>query len=366
MVSLLILGIFATVVIYWVFKFCVHRPESFPPGPFRIPIVGSYFLLLLIDHKNLHLAAGKLCKFFKSSVIGFYTGDSLTVVATDPKSIREVFSNHDFDGRNDLFIGRLREPNFKVRGIFFSEGDFWKRQRRFSLRHLRDFGFGRRFEDYEIEVEDELRSLVDMIKEGKPINEHEKEFLRNDGELLLPKALIGSLSNCFFAVLCGEKFLRVDQAQVFKAGQGSMDFQIYSNEYGKLLSFVPWIRFVFPKLSSFNKLRDGSMEMCKLMEQVIEKQRKTYEKGRIRNFIDLYIREIQHSIENDEKNGFSYDQLLMICTDFLFPSLSAIEATISFLFKNLLYRKDILRNIQHEIDNVVGSERLPKLDDRVK
>lgn len=98
MVSPVILGIIIGLAIYRFYKFCVHRPEGFPPGPFRIPVFGSYLFLLLINFKYLHLAVEKLCKFFESSVIGFYTGDYLTVLATDQKSIREVFFNPDFDG----------------------------------------------------------------------------------------------------------------------------------------------------------------------------------------------------------------------------------------------------------------------------
>jgi hypothetical protein len=366
MVSPVILGVFVAVVVYQVYKFCVFRPEGSAPGPFRIPVFGSYLLLLLIDHKNLHLAVDKLCKFFRSSVIGFYSGDDLIVVANDPKSVREVFSNPDFDGRKgDSLISRLREPNYKLRGIFFTENSYWNMQRRFTLRNLRDFGFGRRFEEYEIEIEDEMKSLVNMIKEG-PRFDHEKEFLASNSEILLPKALIGSLANCFLEVLCGERIPRCDQQQLIKAGRGSMDFQVHSNEYGKLFGIIPWIRFLFPKTSSFEFLRNGSMEMCKLMQQVIERQKKSYEDGHVRNFIDLYIKEIRKSEETGEQSGYLWDQLLMICTDFLFPSLSAIETTVSFLLKHLLYRKDILAKVQNEIDAVVGSGRLPKLDDRVK
>ena len=58
--------------------------------------------------------------------------------------------------------------------------------------------------------------------------------------------------------------------------------------------------------------------------------------------------------------------MMMICNDFLFPSLSAIETQIAFLFKHLLYRTDIVEKIQRELDNVVGSGRLPELDDRMQ
>lgn len=361
MVSQVIVGIFVSMFLYRIYKYCVYRPPGFPPGPFRIPIFGCYLWLLLINRKNRHAAVQKLCKFFKTTVIGFYTGDTLTVIANDPKSIRELLFNPDLDGRNDFFIGRLREPNYKINGIFFTDGGYWSDQRRFTLRNLRDFGFGRRFQDFEIEVRDEMQNLIALIKDG-PRYDHEKEFLRADGEIKLPKALIGNLGNCFLQVLSGERIPRAEQASLFKAGYGSMDFQIYSNEYGKLFSLLPWIRFIFPRASSFEQLRSGSMAMCDLMKSVIDKQVKSYQDGHVRSFIDLYIKEMIEA----KSNGYIYDQLLMICTDFLFPSLSAIETQISFLFKHLLHRKDVLKKIHFEIDTVVGGGRLPELDDRVK
>lgn len=49
-------------------------------------------------------------------------------------------------------------------GLFFIDGPFWKDQRRFSLRHLRDFGFGRRSEQVEQFWADELRMIIAQLK----------------------------------------------------------------------------------------------------------------------------------------------------------------------------------------------------------
>lgn len=366
MVSLVIVGIFIATVLYQTYKFCIHRPPGFPPGPFRLPFVGSYFLLLLIDRKNLHLAVQKLCNYYKSSVLGFYVGGSLTVTVNDQKGIREMFANQDIDGRNGNFlIARLREPNYKLHGIFFTDGDYWNDQRRFALRNLRDFGFGRRFEDFELEVRDELESFVAMIKEG-PQYEHERKFLRPGGELLLPKGLVGSLGNCFLQVVSGERIPRAQQTQLYKAGYGSLDFQRYSNEHGKLFGIIPSLRFLFPGMSDFKKLRENSMAMCDLMKTVVDQQLATYQDDHIRSFIDVYVKEINDTKAAGINTGYLYDQLLMICTDFVFPSLSAIETQIMFLLLHLLYRADICKKIQDEIDQIVGCGRLPGLDDRVK
>lgn len=58
-------------------------------------------------------------------------------------------------------------------GIFFTENEVWHEQRRFVLRYLRDFGFGRRFDTLEKEIEIQIAQYIDMVKNG-PKYEHEK------------------------------------------------------------------------------------------------------------------------------------------------------------------------------------------------
>lgn len=216
MVSPVLVAVFVVLFIYRCYKYCFYRPPNFPPGPPRIPLVGSYLYILLINHKLKHFAINKLCEYYKSTVIGFYTGNVLTVVANDPKSVREMLFKQEFDGRNDILLGRLREPNFNVKGIFFTDGAFWLHQRRFTLRNLRDFGFGRRYQEYENEVIDEMKSLVNLIKEG-PKYEHERKYFKSNGLVCLPKALIGALGNCFLQVCAGERLARADQNKLFRS-----------------------------------------------------------------------------------------------------------------------------------------------------
>lgn len=60
-------------------------------------------------------------------------------------------------------------------GIFFTDGTLWHEQRRFALRNLRDFGFGRRHDDLELELNDEILNLIDLLKNGPKYN-FEKVF----------------------------------------------------------------------------------------------------------------------------------------------------------------------------------------------
>lgn len=51
-------------------------------------------------------------------------------------------------------------------GIFFTDGQLWFEQRRFTLRYLRDFGFGRRFDILEQEIQTQIEQYIEMIKYG--------------------------------------------------------------------------------------------------------------------------------------------------------------------------------------------------------
>jgi methyl farnesoate epoxidase/farnesoate epoxidase len=48
-----------------------------------------------------------------------------------------------------------------ISGVFFSDGPFWVEQRRFTLHHLRDFGFGKSIMETSIfeEIEEVIKEL---------------------------------------------------------------------------------------------------------------------------------------------------------------------------------------------------------------
>lgn len=129
--------------------------------------------MLMVNYKHLHKAADALCKYYKTNVLGLYFASTPTIIVNDEKGIREALFTRAFDGKPALLLAQLRDPDFKIRGIFFTEGPEWKEQRRFMLRHMRDYGFGRRFKELELETRDEFNMFIDIVKNG-PKYEHEK------------------------------------------------------------------------------------------------------------------------------------------------------------------------------------------------
>lgn len=56
----------------------------------------------------------------------------------------------------------------------------------------------------------------------------------------------------------------------------------------------------------------------------------------------------------------------MNCTDLVMPTLSTLSAAMSFFLQRMILQPEIMQRIQNEINLVVGTGRLPRLDDRVQ
>lgn len=255
--------------------------------------------------------------------------------------------------------------NIIFQGIFFRDGPIWKEQRRFVLRYLRDFGFGRRFEELELVIQEELTDMIDLIRNG-PKYEHEKRYIKEGGyRILMPYFLSPFSANSLFHIMYNERYARQDQAKLWELIRLGVQFQRHNDDYGKVLSIMSWVRHVFPNWSSYNTIMESNRFMYKYFEELVDRHIETYDESSERNFIDLYIREMKKAeVEGNEDTTFKRNQFILSLLDFSFPALTAVGMQLAFLAQYMLLYPEIQKKIQREIDSVVGSGRLPTLNDR--
>uniref|UniRef100_A0A2H1VJP4 SFRICE005078.2 n=1 Tax=Spodoptera frugiperda TaxID=7108 RepID=A0A2H1VJP4_SPOFR len=174
MIVLTILAaLFLPYLIIYLYKNAYNRPKNFPPGSFSLgppslPIYGAFWIVLAHGFTDLASAFKKLGEKYQTKILGLYMGPVPTVVLNDPELIKEMLNREEFDGRMDIILFRLRSFWKKLGkfGIFFTDGYFWHLQRRFSLRYLRDYGFGRRSEELESVVATEVKEMIDLRISG--------------------------------------------------------------------------------------------------------------------------------------------------------------------------------------------------------
>ncbi|XP_030559401.1 probable cytochrome P450 304a1 [Drosophila novamexicana] len=362
MLTALLLVLCSIIFLYLSYKYAVGRPSGFPPGPPRLPIFGSYLFMLLIDYKYLHKAALILSKWYKSDIIGLFVGSFPVAVVHSGEGVREILNNQAYDGRPPLFLSKMRDPGDCVRGIFFQEGILWKEQRRFILRYLRDFGFGRRFDQLELIIKEEITDMLDMIRNG-PRYEHEHHLVKPGGyRVQLPLLFNPFSANSHFHIVYNERLARSEMAKLVKLVQLGLQFQRNADDYGRLLSIIPWIRYIWPEASGYNKLNEANLYVRAYFSEFVDRHIDSYDECSERNFLDLYIAEMKKGLP--EEYGFNREQFIMGLVDFSFPAFTAVGSQLSLIVQYMMLYPEVAKRVQREIDEVVGSGRLPTLEDR--
>jgi methyl farnesoate epoxidase / farnesoate epoxidase len=77
------------------------------------------------------------------------------------------------------------------------------------------------------------------------------------------------------------------------------------------------------------------------------------------NFIEMYCREIHKQPDS----SFCREQLLALCVDFFQAGSETTSNTLSFAILFMIHHQDVMRQIQKELDDVVGA-RFPAMTDR--
>lgn len=87
-------------------------------------------------------------------------GNLPSIAIFDYKTCKEVLKKDEYSLRPFSIITYERCMR-KLGGIFF--GNNWREQRWFGLRHLRDFGFGRRSCKVEDYIQNEVKNLIELL-----------------------------------------------------------------------------------------------------------------------------------------------------------------------------------------------------------
>lgn len=93
------------------------------------------------------------------------------------------------------------------------------------------------------------------------------------------------------------------QLNVCRVAKHSLMFQRKSDSYAKLLSVIPWIRYLFPEKCDYKILLKSNQGLYNFMKRFVDKQVDTYDENHQRHFLDMYIAEIRKSEKNNDFSG---------------------------------------------------------------
>ncbi|XP_069160827.1 methyl farnesoate epoxidase [Procambarus clarkii] len=321
-----------------------RKPRGYPPGPARLPLVGY---LPYLEKQGPHKQLWRLSASY-GPVIGLYIGTQPTVVTNGWDAVKESLLNDDLNGRPPNLFSEIIF-NGEQRGVMFVENDFWKEQRRFTLHNFRNLGFGKR--SHEEIIHEEARELLQEIQEA-------------NGSVTLQGMAGVSAINILWALLGGTRFSRKD-ARLMKLVNLLNEMFRTGNPVGELETIFPVLRHIMPQTSTVNSFISGFTSVNEFIKQAVEEHKANLDPDNPRDFMDIYITEINKTEHNPETT-FSSDQLLALCSDVFTAGVETGSASVSFAVLLAVVHPRVMLNIQRELDAVVGHDRLPSTDNRTK
>ncbi|XP_069672282.1 methyl farnesoate epoxidase-like [Periplaneta americana] len=324
----------------FLYKLLIFRPKNFPPGPLCLPIVGS---VPFIPPQHVQFTmCGKWRKRY-GPVVGLMFGSKPTVAIVEPKAVLEVLRREEFQGRPDNFNSRDRAFNKRL-GFFFTDGAYWVEQRRFTLRHLRDLGFGKK--SLETIIVDEVEQLVRKLQSSET---------QTTGMFGLPSI------NVLMEVLGGVRHSHTDAefkallqkiTRLFRTG----------NPSGDILDVLPFLRFFMPRLAGYRERKVGTVDAQKFFKQSIREHMETLDENDPRDFIDLYLIEMKKN--NSINTTYTEDSLILILLDLFSAGAESVANSLDYALLYMVLHPHVQKKCQEELDAVVGRSRRPSLDDK--
>ncbi|XP_053696988.1 probable cytochrome P450 303a1 [Sabethes cyaneus] len=331
------------------------KPKNFPPGPKWYPIIGCALEIMNGRHKT-----GMLCRainviasrYKNNGAIGFKVGKDKIVMAISGESLREMMNNEDLDGRPTGLFYETRTWGLR-RGVLLTDEDFWQEQRRFIVRHLKEFGFARKgmAEIIGNEAANMCQDLRTIINAG-------------NGSAMVAMQSVFSvyILNTLWLMMAGIRYSKDNKDLKYLQ---SLLHDLFANidMMGALFSHFPFMRFLAPRLSGYNQFVDIHNQMHKFIGKEVENHKKTFNiNDEPRDLMDVYLKILQSNSRIPE--SFSQEQLLAVCLDMFIAGSETTTKTLGFAFLYLIRQPETQKKVQAEIDEIVGRDRLPTLEDR--
>ena len=352
------LSLFLTTLLLTIFSVWWHLntriPKNFPPGPPRYPIIGSLFNMVQKSETSGH--KGMIHGIFKvaekyGQLFGFFIGSQPYVVIADYDIMKEVLKMEEVTGRpNTSPLNEFRPGYWTVGhenigrqpGIIFAQGNYWREQRRFMLRNLRDFGFGK------TEMEDTVLDEVEKLCQ---------EISKNVGmPTCLDNALNLSIVNVLWAILVGEKLPLKDPKLLKIVENFNNTVKKIKGGDNLIASLVPSRKIIsiFKTKLGLDAWENAVQDLASILREQIEEHKSSFDPDYARDMMDLFLNEIEQT--TNEKSSFyketGHFALINSFTDLFIGGMETTSTTLLWTFLYLLHHPDIKEKVYEEIDKV--------------
>ncbi|CAO2626768.1 Cytochrome P450 2A3 [Lemmus lemmus] len=239
-------------------------------------------------------------------------------------------------------------PSLSSPGVVFSTGERAKQLRRFSIATLRDFGVGKRG------IEERIQEEAGFLLEA---------FQKTNGALIDPTFYLSrTVSNVISSIVFGDRFDYEDKEFLSLLRMMLGIFQFTSTSTGQLYEMFSSVMKYLPgpQQQAFKELKGLEDFITKKVKQ----NQSTLDPNSPRDFIDSFLIRMQE--KKNPNTEFYMKNLVFTTVNLFFAGTETVSTTLRFGFLLLMKHPDVQAKVQEEIDRVIGKNRQPKYEDRLK
>ncbi|XP_061586827.1 cytochrome P450 1A1 [Cololabis saira] len=334
-----------------------HTEYPSPPGPTPWPFVGN--LLQMGDQMHLSLTGMRLQY---GDVFKIRLGSLTVVILSGYNTVRQalVRQGEAFAGRPELFtFSAIADGN----SMTFSEkyGPAWLLHKKLCKNALRTLSQAEPRESgatclLEEQVCAEATEMVAVMREEATETERNHDVTGIDP--VTP--LVTSVANVVCALCFGKRYDHKDKEFLTIVNINNEVLKLFAA--GNLADFFPVFRY-FPS-PSLRVMVQYIHRMNGFMERRIEEHISTFDKNCIRDITDALIALCEDREEDQETSLLSNGQIIHTVIDIFGAGFDTIIAGLQWSLLYLIKFPDIQDRIHHEIDEHIGSARLPRFSDK--
>lgn len=291
-------------IIYLVKRWLSRR--HLPPGPPSVPILGS---IPFVTKMTFELMTRKEMMDKYGKLVTFAFPEKEMIIINDFQLAKELFNKDVFSGRRMTpFMLDVRGDNGRPGGIINNVGHAWTEQRRFSLKALRDLGFGKN--NLDSRIQDEVMIMI---------NDFFMEEMETKGEVFMDGTSFNApIINVLWHIV-GSKRFDLKDAETKKL------MQRVNDQFERSMTLT----FLFPSLEPILPDRPTNEYIYyfkgMFRNMIMEHEQDHDPNSPPRDYIDQYLTE---SKSRNEPEIFNREQLVINCLDFFEAGTETSSTTL--------------------------------------
>ncbi|KAM9323952.1 cytochrome P450 2G1-like [Gastrophryne carolinensis] len=320
----------------------LRRRGKLPPGPTPLPVLGN-----ILQLRGALLTSLLKIKETYGDVFTIYLGSRPVVVFCGYKMVKEVYVDRgdDFLARGDIAVVDSTYKNYGI--AFTSDMTRWRELRRFSMSAMRDFGLGKT--SIEVRIQEEAWCLIQELKKTNALLFDPHPFLNK------------ASGNIIFSIMFGKRHDYDDAELLGVLDYISETMYIMSSRWGEVFQMFPRIMPLIP--GKHQTLLSNMQKLLTFVKKRVDNNWKTLDPDNPRDYVDAFLIKIEKEKANPNSE-YHLTNLVYSTLQIFFAGMETTSSTLVYALLILMKYPDVLDKVYEEIDQVIGRDRIPKLQDR--